>query len=39
MDLEQRVTASEQALQLDALIDWNLAQAQVSTSPGIEAAP
>ena len=31
--LERRLIASEQALQLDALIDWVLAQAAVSTSP------
>lgn len=31
--LERRLIASEQALQLDALIDWVLAQASVTNSP------
>lgn len=38
LSLGQRLIASEQALQLDALIDWTLAQAAVNTSPA-EAAP
>jgi signal transduction histidine kinase len=36
---ERRLIASEQALQLDALIDWVLAQASVKTSPVPVAEP
>lgn len=39
LSLGQRLIASEQALQLDALIDWVLAQAAVQTSPVPEFAP
>ena len=37
LTLEQRLIASEQAVQLDALISWNIEQAAVATSPA-EAA-
>jgi len=33
MNLDERAVATEQAIQLDALIDWNLDQAGVSTQP------
>ncbi|MBV1917596.1 MAG: hypothetical protein KUG65_06000 [Sphingomonadaceae bacterium] len=39
MSLEQRVIASEQAIQLDALIDWNLEQLSVKTAPVMEPLP
>lgn len=38
MTLEERLIASEQAAQLDALIDWVIAQSRVPTSP-VPSAP
>ena len=39
LSLEERLIASEQALQLDALIEWTLEQVALSTSPEPEPAP
>lgn len=39
LSLARQLIASEQALQLDALIDWVIAQAHVKTSPVPEPAP